>query len=81
MKRMSAIVAGLSLAFVGTSSAWATEGACCIVVFSSTGDQPYNTCEQHCEPECLDLGGVFMGEGVSCADFGTVDGICRQINV
>ncbi|MDG2424446.1 MAG: right-handed parallel beta-helix repeat-containing protein, partial [Phycisphaerales bacterium] len=47
----------------------------------STGDQPYNTCEQHCEPECLDLGGVFMGEGVSCADFGTVDGICRQINV
>jgi parallel beta-helix repeat protein len=73
MKHIAAVVAGLSLAFVGTSSAWATEGACCIVT-TSYGEDPTNACSQMTSADCELAGGVYLGGDCS-------DAVCRTITI
>ena len=77
MKRMSAIVAGLSLAFVGTSSAWATVGACCIVT-TSDGAAPTNACSYSLgSDDCEAAGGVYLGGDCTAAVCNTIT-ICAS---
>jgi parallel beta-helix repeat protein len=73
MKHIAAVVAGLSLAFVGTSNAWATEGACCIVT-TSYGEDPTNACSQMTSADCELAGGVYLGGDCS-------DAVCRTITI
>ena len=74
MNRIAAVVAVLLLTLVGTSTAWATEGACCIV-HTSYGDEPTNACLPKTSADCEAADGVYLGDGVDCTDS------CRKITI